>query len=235
MSVFFYQPQVAEGNHFLEEEESLHCYRVLRKRPGDEILVMDGKGSHYRARLTTSTARRCDFEITDSVIFAPDPYIVHLAISPTKNADRIEWMTEKCVELGMHKLTLIHCDHSERTRFRTDRLFKKMISAMKQSGRAFAPELTEEVLPFDEFLRQMPDNIEVNMAYIDKNGNTVALKDQPLKSDCCVLIGPEGDFSEAEIALASSLGIRMVSLGPRRLRTETAGLAAVHIQMMKMQ
>ena len=144
-------------------------------------------------------------------------------------------MAEKCVELGLHKPTLIPCDHSERGRFRTDRLHKKMMAAMKQSRRAYAPILDPEVIPFEDFIRQVADYSQVMMAYIDAEGTTEHLRDIPSDGSSCILIGPEGDFSQHEISLAREHNIRMVSLGRNRLRTETAGLAAAHIQLLKIQ
>ncbi len=235
MSVFFYQPGIPEGKNFLEDEEANHCARVLRKRPGDQIHIMDGRGRHYKAELTSSTSRRCDFVVTESRYFEPDPYMIQLAIAPTKSADRIEWMAEKCVELGLHRLTLLNCEHGERKRFRTDRLMKKMISAMKQSQQAYAPVLDSEMMNLETLISQSTENLEVMMAYIDPSAETPLLRDLPLTRDCCLLIGPEGDFSENEITLARSKGVKMVSLGPHRLRTETAGMAAAYTQLMKLQ
>jgi 16S rRNA (uracil1498-N3)-methyltransferase len=235
MSVYFYQPGIPDGKHFLEEEEANHCARVLRHKPGDIIQVMDGKGSHYSVQLTTATARQCDFSILETRNFPRDPYMVHLAISPTKNADRTEWMAEKCVELGIHKLTLLTCDHSERTRVRTDRVLKKMIAAMKQSMRAYAPELDAEVISMDDFIDKMQDKIRLCIAYVDMKNPPMHLKDIVMDKDTCILIGPEGDFSNRELEVARNHKIPSVSLGPYRLRTETAGVAAVHILQLLQQ
>ena len=235
MSAFFYQPGIPDGKNYLEEEEANHCARVLRHKPGDHIMVMDGKGTHYDVELTTTSPRLCDFKIIKSQHFPPNPYMVQLAIAPTKSIDRIEWMAEKCVELGMHKLTFIQCDHSERTRLRIDRIEKKMIAAMKQSKQAYAPELEPEICMFDDFLQKNVDKVQVHVAYAVENEDLPHLKDKPLTGPSCVVIGPEGDFSNREIELVRSLDIPLVSLGPHRLRTETAGLAAVHILQLLQQ
>jgi 16S rRNA (uracil1498-N3)-methyltransferase len=144
-------------------------------------------------------------------------------------------MAEKCVELGLHKISLITCDHSERKSFRMDRLRKKMIAAMKQSQQPFAPELTETIIPFRKFIQLSPDNEQIIMAHIREGHPTEHLKNLPLNGDTCIMIGPEGDFSKGEIEWALSMGVKTVSLGPHRLRTETAGLAATHMQLLKMQ
>ncbi len=235
MSVFFYQPNVPDGDHFLEEEEANHCARVLRHKAGDVIEVMDGRGTHYTVQLTTASARRCDFTILETRKYRQDPYMVHLAISPTKNADRTEWMAEKCVELGIHRLTLLTCDHSERTRVRTDRVQKKMIAAMKQSMQAYAPVLDNEIMSMDEFILKMKGKIRLYIAYVDLNDPAGHLKDIEMNQDTCILIGPEGDFSLRELEMARDHQIPAVSLGPHRLRTETAGIAAVHILQLLQQ
>jgi 16S rRNA (uracil1498-N3)-methyltransferase len=239
MSVIFYQPAVEEGINFLPEEESHHCARVLRKRTGDVIEVMDGKGHHYSAILTDVSPKSCSFEITGQSFRAPDPFQIHLAIAPTKNTDRIEWMVEKCVELGLHELTFISCEHSERTRLRFDRIQKKAIAAMKQSRRRYAPIVHDRLVPFTHFIDEkiLPhaDTLSTALAHVNEEEEYLRIQDWKHGESCVLLIGPEGDFSEDEIQTAKSAGAALVSLGENRLRTETAGLAGAYSLILQFQ
>ena len=231
----FYQPQVESGYHFLDEEESSHCARVLRKRAGDQVEVRDGKGNIYHVRLTEVHPRKCSFEIIRQQFVAEDPFHIHLALAPTKNADRMEWMVEKCVEIGLHELTFLSCDHSERSRIRFDRLKKKAISAMKQSRRAYALSLHEQMVPFNTFVTESIANTPAALAHVSEDQPHLPLKQWHPASSCIILIGPEGDFSPQEVALATSHEIPLVNLGSNRLRTETAGLIAVHTMLLHFQ
>lgn len=223
----FYQPLIPDGIHHLDEEESRHCIKVLRKKKGDPIHLTDGQGNFYNARITFEDIAECGFEIISTIPDADRDYKVRVAISPTKNADRIEWFIEKAVELGVDSITLIDCKHTERTHIKKDRLVKVAISAMKQSVKARLPKI-EGLIHFDQFVKSATNEGKF-IAYVDV-ANPVHLKDAAkAKQDCIVLIGPEGDFSTQELQLALTNGFQKVSLGTSRLRTETAGLAACHI------
>ena len=157
----------------------------------------------------------------------PKNFIIHIAISPTKNADRIEWFVEKAVELGIDEITLLECDHTERQHLKIDRLEKMAISAMKQSLKAKLPVIH----PLTSFrnIVHTAGSVEKYIAHVD-NENPNQLKNLiAAGSSYLVLIGPEGDFSDEELTLAENQGFKKISLGPSRLRTETAGLAACHI------
>jgi 16S rRNA (uracil1498-N3)-methyltransferase len=228
MTNLFYQPRIQEGILFLDVEESRHCVRVLRKKAGDTITLTDGKGFFYEAVITKADPGECFFEIREQRPQAAKNYFIHLAISPTKNADRIEWFVEKATELGVDKISLIDCKNTERSFIKTERLLKVAISAMKQSVKAVLPAIEDQLLQFTEVVEHCQEQ-EKCIAFVDTS-NPVHLKDAVAnRSSYCVLIGPEGDFSSGELKTATDHGFKKVSLGPSRLRTETAGVAACHV------
>ena len=206
--------------------------RVLRLREGDEINVTDGKGHLYICRIVQVESGKCIVESTAvaSQDFPLSTFHFHLAVAPTKNPSRMEWLVEKAVEIGIGEITLLDCDHSERTFLKTERLEKLAVSAMKQRLHTVLPKINPAV-KLREWL-QSPLTIQHSslklIAHCEEGKPRMPLATalQPGK-DTVVLIGPEGDFSEAEIALALECGFQPVSLGPSRLRTETAALYAV--------
>jgi 16S rRNA (uracil1498-N3)-methyltransferase len=219
----FYQPEISEGH--LLAEESRHAVKVLRLQAGDEIELVDGKGQWAKVRITFPESRKCAYEIMESALQPRRDFSIHLGIAPTKNADRTEWMVEKCVEIGVEKISFLVCKTSERKIVHMDRLEKIAISAMKQSRQAWLP-LLMPMTPFGDFTHQSSETQKF-IAYVDEK-NPVQLKHLASPgSDYVVLIGPEGDFTGEELASAQHAGFLKVSLGPNRLRTETAGLAAV--------
>ena len=199
--------------------------RVLRKRVGDTIRITDGQGQFYDAQISGDDARACAFQITTQQTVPARPYRIHIAISPTKNADRLEWFVEKAVEFGIDTITLLECHHTERTYHKTERLQKVAVSAMKQSMQAWLPQI-QGLTPFGQVVTAPAD--QKLIAYVDAS-NPLHLKHAatPGKS-YLVLIGPEGDFTPDELNTALSMNFHKVSLGATRLRTETAGLAACH-------
>ncbi len=223
----FYQPGITDGVLHLEEDESRHCVKVLRKSAGDIIRITDGKGSFYNATITKADPRSCQFTISDKEITPARPFRIHIAIAPTKNTDRIEWFVEKVVEFGIDEITLIDCDHSERSFIKSDRLKKIAISAMKQSLKSVLPFINN-LTPFENFISKA-DTQQKFIAYVDAANPTQLLSAALKNKSVTVAIGPEGDFSNGEIALAQANGFTKVGLGPSRLRTETAGVAACHI------
>jgi 16S rRNA (uracil1498-N3)-methyltransferase len=223
----FYQPLIPEGVLHLDSEESKHCVRVLRKEKGDIIRVTDGKGFFYDVRITKPDARECAFEVVERIEEPSKEYSIHIAISPTKNADRLEWFVEKTVELGIDSITFIACKNTERPFIKLERLEKVAISAMKQSLKASFPRMND-LTKFSDFVKGAKEKSKF-IAHVDAN-NPVHLKDTaPSSTSSLVLIGPEGDFSHEELSLANAEGFKKVSLGPSRLRTETAGIASCHI------
>jgi 16S rRNA (uracil1498-N3)-methyltransferase len=228
MENLFYQPEISNGLFFLDHDESKHCARVLRKRPGEVIQVTDGKGTCYAVSLTDVDQHKCSFTIQSKKIQERPNYSIHLAISPTKNADRMEWMVEKCVEVGVDTITFIQCRNTERKVFKTDRVERIALSAMKQSQRYFMPTI-EPLLPFKEFTNQQQDHTEKFIAYVDRTNPNHLFHSAIPGQHYVILIGPEGDFTEEELRLAKASGFKKVSLGRYRLRTETAGLTACQI------
>lgn len=228
MTNLFYQPDIQNGVLFLDEEESRHCVKVLRKKSGDTITITDGKGFFFDAVITRADSGQCAFEIRQRSEAQKRNYFIHVAISPTRNADRIEWFVEKATELGIDQISLIECKNTERSFIKTERLLKVAVSAMKQSLKAYLPAIGPEVLPFKDVAKNCEAAVKC-IAFVD-HANTLHLQEAASpRSSYCVLIGPEGDFSSEEIKTAAEYGFKKVSLGPSRLRTETAGIAACHI------
>lgn len=225
MEQLFYQPDLDLGVGYLSEDESRHCIKVLRKKSGEPFLLTDGKGFYYEATIQDANPKQCSFVVTRKY---PEPsrnFTIHLAISPTKSPDRLEWMVEKCVEIGIDQISFISCDNSERPWLKTDRLRKVALSAMKQSQRATLPVLSE-LISFTDFMKTLSGDAQRFMAYVDVSNPNHLMKQAEKARDYVVLIGPEGDFSDAELTLAQQFGFQKVSLGKSRLRTETAGLFA---------
>jgi 16S rRNA (uracil1498-N3)-methyltransferase len=221
----FFEPNILQ-NQCLSEEESRHAVRVLRMREADKLSVLDGLGNKYECSVTKAHEKRCEIKIltTESRPKAQTGQI-HLVIAPTKNLDRIEWMIEKCVEIGLEEISFVQCKYSERKELKTERLRKIMVAAMKQSQQYFLPKLNEMVT-LSRFLER-PNDEQKYVAYLGQERHE--LKDSIKKQqNHCILIGPEGDFSHEEVAQAIKAGFLPVSLGESRLRTETAGLVAVH-------
>ena len=225
----FYCPDIAD-TLTLGEEDSKHCVKVLRMAEGDTIEVVDGNGTLYTCRIAMAHPKRCVVEVVDSVKQLPHwGCRITLAIAPTKNLDRIEWLVEKCVEMGIDRIIPLRCHNSERTVLKTERLKKIMVSAMKQSLKATLPQL-DEMTPIEQVIGQAGSGIRC-IAYCDallprEERLSLATAYKP-GQDVTVLIGPEGDFSPDEVAMAREAGFVPVTLGESRLRTETAGLMAV--------
>lgn len=223
----FYLPDISNDVNFLDPEESRHCIKVLRKQPGDKLDITDGKGFFYQVQITEANPHRCTFEIQQRIKEPEKNFFIHIAISPTKNADRIEWFIEKSVEIGINKITIIQCHRTERNNIKPERLKKVAISALKQSLKATLPSLID-VVPFNHFLHHEPSENKF-IAFVDMENKLHLKTIAPPRSSYCVLIGPEGDFTPAELKEAADHGFKKVSLGSSRLRTETAGVTACHI------
>jgi 16S rRNA (uracil1498-N3)-methyltransferase len=209
----------------LDQEESRHCIRVLRKRKGDEITVLDGQGGIYTCRITNANHKETEFEILKSYHDKQVSHEIHIGIAPTKNMDRIEWFLEKSIEVGIRRITFILCENSERNRINMDRLVKKAISAMKQSHHAYLPEISD-LVSFRNLVENIDQSYEKFLCHAEKGNGNYLLHTATKGRNYCVLIGPEGDFTNDELQLASQNGYEMVSLGNSRLRTETAGFVA---------
>jgi 16S rRNA (uracil1498-N3)-methyltransferase len=209
----------------LNEDESLHCVKVLRHKVGDIIQVIDGNGTRAIGKIEAAHAKQCAVSLTEKeVVTQTRHYKIHIAIAPTKNIERIEWFVEKAVEVGVDEISFIKCKNSERTVIKDDRLKKVAEAAVKQSQQAFIPKLNS-LVDFKEFIKK--DNSDVKLiAHCEKESKQHIKQYITTNKSFTILIGPEGDFTKDEIALALSSTYLPVALGDSRLRTETAGLFA---------
>ena len=223
----FYQPLLPQGIHYLDEEESRHCVKVLRRRNGDPIRITDGAGNFYEAVIVDANPAKCVFSVRETTSSTPPTHSIHIAIAPTKNPDRIEWFVEKVTELGIDKISLITTEHTEKSFIKRERLVKMAISAMKQSLKARLPVISE-LITFASCLEGTAE-AQRFIAHVDQQNPLQLLHAAKPQLSTLVLIGPEGDFSREEVAMATDHGFVKVGLGKSRLRTETAGVAACHI------
>ena len=224
----FYTPFTDPESLTLDEEETRHCTRVLRLVQGDRVYVTDGKGSMFECRIREITGKKCQLEmVSEQKDYHKRNSRIHIAIAPTKSIDRFEWFLEKSTEIGIDEITPLFCKHSERTHLKTDRLQKVIISAMKQSLKAYLPLLHPPV-NFGKFRGSSFDGQKF-IAFCDADSTLELHKIYNKGSNALILIGPEGDFSEEEIDLAKKDGFIPITLGKSRLRTETAGVVACTI------
>lgn len=222
----FYTDHIIEGMALLPEEESQHIIKVLRKRTGDTVQVTDGMGSLYNGVIYEAAAHECRINLTLLGQYRDDTPPLTIAIAPTKNRDRFEWFIEKAVELGCTNIQPLWCEHSERTHARTDRWDKIALSAMKQSLHLYKPHIAAPI-EFSEYLKSCAIERRF-IAYIDEEIDRKAfVSAYQTDAPAVIAIGPEGDFSEEEARHAIDSGWQAVHLGAYRLRTETAGVAAM--------
>lgn len=207
----------------LNEDESLHCVKVLRHKAGDVIQVIDGKGTRAIGTIQAAHAKQCAVLLTQKeTVSLNRNYNLHIAIAPTKNMERIEWFVEKAVEIGIDEISFIKCKNSERTVVKDERILKVAESAVKQSQQAYIPKLNS-LIEFKEFIKAANADVKL-IAHCEKDVKEHLKKYVADKRSYTILIGPEGDFTKEEISLALSLNYQPVALGDSRLRTETAGL-----------
>lgn len=235
---YFFVPDASRQKE-LPTDEAIHALRVLRLSCGDELFLIDGDGAFYRAVVSMVSSKHCLYEILETLPQKPTwRGRLHLAIAPTKDIGRMEWLVEKATEVGFDEVTFLDCRFSERHNIRTDRMEKIVISAVKQSRKGWKP-VVNELTPFNSFVA-MPQQGGKYICHcyeeFSKGDFFTALtvgfdgiSATPASSveDVTVLVGPEGDFSIDEVQLAIDNGYRSVTLGKSRLRTETAGLSAV--------
>jgi len=223
----FYTPELSGKTYTLDETESKHCVRVLRLEKGDEITLVDGRGGFFTAEIADPNPKRCKVNVVKSELnFGLRNFQVQVAIAPTKNIERMEWFLEKATEIGIDRVTPLLCRHSERKEIKNDRLEKVMVSAMKQSLKAFLPKL-DELTKFNDFIKQ-PFEGQKFIAHCEQQHQELLKNAMKLAENYLILIGPEGDFSPEEIEMAIQAGFQPVSMGESRLRTETAGVVACH-------
>jgi 16S rRNA (uracil1498-N3)-methyltransferase len=229
----FYKPDLDSSymQLYLSEEESKHVVRVLRKSAGDRLSITNGKGSRFSAEILDAHPKKCLLEIRETTKQPAPHYELHMAVAPTKSNERFEWFLEKATEIGVHRITPLLCERSERKTIKLERYEKIIVSAMKQSLRDYKPQL-DPFTPLKEFLDQKQSG-SCYIAHCEEEEKLefkrVVQPDHPL----CLMIGPEGDFSPDEIQWAKARGFSPVSLGMARLRTETAALVGCTIVAMR--
>ena len=225
--MIFYTPDINGDSYTLNEEESGHAVRVLRLKAGDEITLVDGRGGWYRAMICNPHPKRCEITVREAQHqYGKRPYRLHIGIAPTKNTERFEWFVEKAVEIGIDEITPLLCERSERKNINIARIQRIAVAAMKQSVKAYMPQVNDMV-PFNKWLTA----VQPEKGYIAYCGD---VEKKLLKSayQCeertAIAIGPEGDFTPTEVTSALKHDFECISLGESRLRTETAGVVACH-------
>jgi len=224
----FFNPNIDETTESFsfDKEESRHIIKVLRKKDADILHVTNGFGLLFETQITLASDNKCTVEVLSITNAEKPKFHLHLAVAPTKMNDRFEWFLEKATEIGIQEITPIFCDRSERKVINRDRFEKIILSAMKQCNETFLPKLNEAI-SFKEFIKQKQNGLQLiaHCEETDKKSLKEVLKPN---ENVTILIGPEGDFSEKEIALALENNYKPVTLGNTRLRTETAAVVACH-------
>lgn len=224
----FYNPDInINSSEFsFDKEESKHISKVLRKKEGDILFVTNGLGNLFHSEIILASEKKCTVKITKTETQKPTEFYTHIAVAPTKMNERFEWFLEKATEIGIHEITPIICDHSERKLIKTERFDKIIQSAMKQSNQFYLPKLNEPI-SFKDFINKKNDGV-LCIAHCEETNKTLLKEIARPKTKHTILIGPEGDFSTKEIELALKNDYIPISLGNTRLRTETAALVACH-------
>ena len=214
--------EISENTVIINNEEQQHIVKVLRMKSGEEIFVTDGKGNLAKGNLVFE-GKKVHLEILEIKEKLPNfsPQL-HIAIAPTKNIDRIEFFVEKAVEMGISEITFLQTEKTERKNISIEKLTKQAISASKQSLRFHFPKMND-LVKFSDFIKNL-DAETTFVAHCNENLERIHLKDVDSQENITFLIGPEGDFSDKEIQILADKGIKAVSLGSQRLRTETAGI-----------
>ena len=224
----FYSQEIHDDKIFLAENEAQHCFRALRKQPGDIIDVVDGKGNFYKALIEREDIHDCQLKSIDcKKNWGYKDHYIHIAIAPPKKHGRMEWFVEKAVEIGVQEISFTINENSERKDIKRSRIQKIAVSSMKQSLKAYLPKINK-ITPIKDFLSQCT-NPEKYIGHLNNGDKSLLIHTAEPKQEYCVLIGPEGDFTPDEIKESKDCGFQSISLGDSRLRTETAGVAACHI------
>jgi 16S rRNA (uracil1498-N3)-methyltransferase len=229
MQLFYHPDILPEATKvFFTKEESRHISTVLRKQVGAIFYTTNGVGDIFTLQLTDAHPKKCMAAILSCQKQDPLPYNLHIAIAPTKLNERFEWFLEKATEIGITEITPLICERSERKTIKPERYEKIIVSAMKQSLKAYKPILNIPV-KFTDFLTKPLAYEQLYIAHCEEDTDKITLKHKAKpKASSLILVGPEGDFSLHEITLAKENNFTPVSLGTSRLRTETAGIIACH-------
>ncbi|WP_430613315.1 16S rRNA (uracil(1498)-N(3))-methyltransferase [Flavobacterium sp. JP2137] len=224
----FYAPELTadQKEFFFDKEESKHIIKVLRKKTGDILHVTNGLGFLMELQITLESERKCATQVLKVTEYPQPNYRIHLAVAPTKMNERFEWFLEKATEMGIQEITPIICEHSERKIIKTERFEKIIQSAMKQSLQFHLPLLNAPI-SLKEFLKKDIEGHKY-IAHCEDGAKKLLKNSIPKNEKYTLLIGPEGDFSSAEIQVALQRNYQPVSLGHTRLRTETAAVVACH-------
>jgi 16S rRNA (uracil1498-N3)-methyltransferase len=224
----FYNININETteNFSFDKEESKHIIKVLRKKDTDILYVTNGLGLLFKTEITLASDSKCTVKIISFEKSAPSKYHLHLAVAPTKMNDRFEWFLEKATEIGIHEITPIICDRSERKIINTERFDKIILTAMKQCNQLYLPKLNS-AMTFKEFVKLNNEGLQL-VAHCEETDKKTLKSVLVPNENITILIGPEGDFSEKEIEAAIENNYIPVSLGNTRLRTETAAIVACH-------
>jgi 16S rRNA (uracil1498-N3)-methyltransferase len=224
----FYNSEIKKSDltFFFDKEESKHIVKVLRKKEGGKIFITNGLGYLFESEIIMASEKKCEVKITKETFQEPTAFYTHIAVAPTKMNDRLEWFLEKATEIGIHEITPIICDHSERKVYKIDRAEKIIQAAMKQSLHYYIPKINEPV-SLSQFIKS---NItgQKFIAHCEETDKKSFKNEVKRDEKITILIGPEGDFSTKEINLAIENHFIPVTLGNTRLRTETAALVACH-------
>jgi len=222
---YFFQENLKQDSFILTAEEAKHISKSMRLKEGDNIWITDGKGTRAKAVLTSVRKDCCEVEITERC-FVEQSHSnrFHLVVAPTKNPDRMEWMVEKAVEIGVSQITFVICERSERKHIELNRLHRIAVAALKQSQGVWLPEII--VVPFSQFIKESVHfNADKCIACCDETVQTTHISEiQYGNREVVFLIGPEGDFTPKEVELAMKQGFQPITLGKKILRTETAAL-----------
>lgn len=222
----FYSTDKSDGKITLSKTESYHCIKVLRKSINDIVMVIDGVGNLYTTKLIELNPKNTVLEITNfQKDYGKRENYLHIAIAPTKSMDRLEWFIEKVVEIGIDEISFIQCKNSERTKIKMERCQKIIMSATKQSLKAFMPKLNP-LVKFNQFINENHFEIAKSIGYLNSEKSISLSNYHDDKQSHLVCIGPEGDFSPSEVQMAMKNGFQCISLGDSRLRTETSGVVA---------
>ena len=224
----FYNSEIKNGDStfFFDKEESKHIVKVLRKKESDKIFITNGLGYLFESEIILASEKKCEVKIIKETFQQPDTFYTHIAVAPTKMNDRLEWFLEKATEIGIHEITPIICDHSERKVYKIDRAEKIIQAAMKQSLHYYLPKINVPI-SLSHFVKSNIDGQKF-IAHCEETDKKSFQKEIAKNEKVTILIGPEGDFSTKEINLAIANQFIPVTLGNTRLRTETAALVACH-------
>ena len=223
---YFFSKDIVDDKIILSNKEMIHCVKVLRHKVEDRIKVVDGKGNLYEVEISSITSDKCETKIINTKTIK-NKVKVHLIICPTKNHKRIEWMLEKIVEIGVDRVSFIISKNTIRKNVNMERLNKIALSAMKQTQNAFLPAI-DDCIKFKDVFSQISSK-EKYIAHLNKKNNIHLNLSINNTNSRCIMIGPEGDFTDEEVEYSLKKGFKEVSLGISRLRTETSGIVSTTI------